>query len=306
MLDTKTEWKWPLTIVDGIAKGHFLWRVAADNLFLGAEGVTTPLGALDWSLWSARRTGQCPDPSCRTWYLLLREQNTRGPAAERIARFFMPGRKKRDISTETPQHYHAITFWARSQLSYTEKLRFLCFIPYMWKLFVWNPILKTVLPYGRLRVQKGDTQCGKNTCRLGFPNLPFYINANRERKLKNMNAAEGIPTKLKVRSILQKARLPNDWTQGKEMTPDGCRGSFLCGLHPSGSLSAGTAKRPEKSDPTQLSYHSHPCKSTARWPVSGKICALHKNGCLYLGNIPSWKVKKSVLSYSHKEEILKQ
>jgi len=25
--------------------------------------------------------------------------------------------------------------------------------------------------------------------------LPFYINANRDRKLKNMNAAEGIPTK---------------------------------------------------------------------------------------------------------------
>ena len=25
MLDTKTEQKWPLTIVDGIAKGHFFW-----------------------------------------------------------------------------------------------------------------------------------------------------------------------------------------------------------------------------------------------------------------------------------------
>ena len=28
-----------------------------------------------------------------------------------------------------------------------------------------------------------------------FPYLPFYINANRDRKLKNMNAAEEIPTK---------------------------------------------------------------------------------------------------------------
>ena len=247
-----------------------------------------------------------PGPKLSNMVLVVTRAKHEGSGCGADRAFFYAWAQKRDISTEMPQHYHAITFWARSQLSYTEKLRFLCFIPYMWKLFVWNPILKTVLPYGRLRVQKGDTQCGKNTCRLGFPNLPFYINANRERKLKNMNAAEGIPTKLKVRSILQKARLPNDWTQGKEMTPDGCRGSFLCGLHPSGSLSAGTAKRPEKSDPTQLSYHSHPCKSTARWTVSGKICALHKNGCLYLGNIPSWKVKKSVLSYSHKEEILKQ
>ena len=29
-----------------------------------------------------------------------------------------------------------------------------------------------------------------------FLYLPFYINATRDRKLKNMNAAEGIPTKL--------------------------------------------------------------------------------------------------------------
>jgi hypothetical protein len=33
--------------------------------------------------------------------------------------------------------------------------------------------------------------------RGGFPHLPFYINANRNDKLKNMNAAEGIPTKQK-------------------------------------------------------------------------------------------------------------
>lgn len=45
--------------------------------------------------------------------------------------------------------------------------------------------------------KKGDTRYGNDTCRLGFPNLPFYINANRDRKLKNMNAAEGIPTKIK-------------------------------------------------------------------------------------------------------------
>ena len=45
--------------------------------------------------------------------------------------------------------------------------------------------------------EKGDTKYGNNTCRLDFLNLPFYINANRKRKLKNMNAAEGIPTKIK-------------------------------------------------------------------------------------------------------------
>ncbi len=46
-----------------------------------------------------------------------------------------------------------------------------------------------------LMIQKGDTQYGNDTCRLDFSHLPFYINANCDRKLKNMNAAEGIPTK---------------------------------------------------------------------------------------------------------------
>jgi len=44
---------------------------------------------------------------------------------------------------------------------------------------------------------KGDTKYGKYTCRSGFHNLPFYINANRKRTTKNMNAAEGIPTNTK-------------------------------------------------------------------------------------------------------------
>ena len=44
-----------MTIVDGIAKGHFLRRVAADTSFFGAEEAGTPLGPLDWSLMQARR-----------------------------------------------------------------------------------------------------------------------------------------------------------------------------------------------------------------------------------------------------------
>ena len=69
-----------------------------------------------------------------------------------------------------------------------------------------------------------------------------------------------VPTKQKVRSIQQKARLPNDWTQGTEMTPDGCRGSF----HVSGRIlgrpravpsgAAGQIKTGRK-NPTQHSYH---------------------------------------------------
>ena len=67
-----------------------------------------------------------------------------------------------------------------------------------------------------------------------------------------------------------------------------------------------TKKRPEKSDPTPLSYHTLPFKSTGKWLPEGKICALHKNKRLHLGNIPSWKVRKSMISYRHKEEIQKQ
>ena len=48
-----------------------------------------------------------------------------------------------------------------------------------------------------LSYEKGDTKYGNDTCRPDFPYLPFYINANRNRKLKNMNAAEGIPTNSK-------------------------------------------------------------------------------------------------------------
>lgn len=74
------------------------------------------------------------------------------------------------------------------------------------------------------------------------------------------------------------------------MTPDGCRGSF----HVLGSAAAwdtgsgsGNKKEPEKSDPTPLSYHTLSFKSTGKWLPEGKICALHKNRCVLLGNIPS-------------------
>ena len=79
-----------------------------------------------------------------------------------------------------------------------------------------------------------------------------------------MNAAEGIPTKLKVRPIQQKARLPKNWTQGKEMTPDGCRGSFLWWAWSSGHPSPGSpglwawlrgSKKRGRKNPPQHSYH---------------------------------------------------
>ena len=65
-------------------------------------------------------------------------------------------------------------------------------------------------------------------------------------------------------------------------------------------------KRTEKSAPTHLSYHNPSFKSTAKWPRHFKICVPHKIRCVHLGNIPSWKVEKIMLSYSHKEEIPKQ
>ena len=90
------------------------------------------------------------------------------------------------------------------------------------------------------------------------------------------------------------------------MTPDRCgQGSFQC-VRSSlplplgevarvseservlpGRLGRGKKRGPEKSAPTHLSYHTPVCKSTAKWPGSFKICGLHKNRCLHLGNIPS-------------------
>ena len=94
------------------------------------------------------------------------------------------------------------------------------------------------------------------------------------------------------------------------LVPLGQRSHFLYAPDPSERLVPGTADRtkkgPEKSDPTPLSYHIRKRKSMPKCPPVAKICALHKNDCLHLGNIPSWKVEKSVLSYSHKEEIQKQ
>ena len=105
------------------------------------------------------------------------------------------------------------------------------------------------------------------------------------------------------------------------MTPDGCRGSFHVNIKkegfvgdglgavpwllvllgqrphflylpdPSERLVPGTAERtkkgPEKSGPTPLSYHSLRFKSMLKSRRAVKICALHKNDCLHLGNIPS-------------------
>ena len=74
-------------------------------------------------------------------------------------------------------------------------------------------------------------------------------------KLKNMNAAEEIPTKHKSPADLQKARLPNDWTQDAPgMTPDRMdRGSFLLGRNRSG-LGTGNKKEGRK-NPPQHEYH---------------------------------------------------
>ena len=61
----------------------------------------------------------------------------------------------------------------------------------------------------------------------------------------------------KPRSILQKARLPNDWTQGTEMTPDGCRGSFhVPGSSAARAAGSGSGKQKTgRKNPTQHSYH---------------------------------------------------
>ena len=78
------------------------------------------------------------------------------------------------------------------------------------------------------------------------------------------------------------------------MTPDRCRGSFHCaviGLRKVPRLRPGLdpakKKGPEKSDPTQLSYHILLFKSMGNQRRKRKICALHKNRCAHLGNIPS-------------------
>ena len=105
------------------------------------------------------------------------------------------------------------------------------------------------------------------------------------------------------------------------MTPDGCRGSFHVNVKKVGLVGDGlgavpwllvplgqrphflyapdlserlvpgtadrTKKRPEKSDPTPLSYHIPKRKSMPKPQPVVKICALHKNDCLHLGNIPS-------------------
>ena len=99
------------------------------------------------------------------------------------------------------------------------------------------------------------------------------------------------------------------------MTPDIRRGSFHCRAVPGDKLShmvlvvrrvkhvwsglgagpvffyavsGGEMKTgPEKSDPTQLSYHSPVRPSTAKWEEPPKICILHKSECAHLGNIPS-------------------
>ena len=68
-------------------------------------------------------------------------------------------------------------------------------------------------------------------------------------------------------------------------------------------LRARKIKRAGKTDPTRPSYHIQLFKSTEKCSARDKISVPHKNRCLHLGNIPSWKVEKSMLSYRHKEEI---
>ena len=87
---------------------------------------------------------------------------------------------------------------------------------------------------------------------------------------------KGFQPNIKARSIQQKARLPNDWTQGKEMTPDGCRGSF----HVLGSAAAwdtgsgsGNKKEAGKIRPnTVIIPHSF-------FQVNGEMASRRQNLC---------------------------
>jgi hypothetical protein len=88
-----------------------------------------------------------------------------------------------------------------------------------------------------------------------------------------------IPTFAKSRTHL--------WGQFREATLAKVGGHFIASGAADPAQGVPIKKGPEKSDPTQLSYHSALYKSTAKWPGRAKICALHKNECLHLGNIPS-------------------
>ena len=215
--------------------------------------------------------------------------------------------KRRRLPAETPQHYHHTTLPGSCQLWCGKSFEFSVLYQILGSYLCRFPSCKLPGDMVDWWYEKGDTRYGNDTCRLGFPLLPFYINANRNDKLKNMNAAEGIPTKQeKPGRSSRKRGYPMIEPKEKKWPPAEVGGHFLCAAgNGLGALPA-NKNRPEKSDPTQLSYHMQLFKSTAKRSRICKICIPHKSRCAHLGNIPSWKVGKIMLSYSHKEEIPKQ
>ena len=142
-----------------------------------------------------------------------------------------------------------------------------------------------------------------------FLNLPFYINANRNERWRTWMLRKSSNQIKKSGRSSRKRGYPMIEPKELKWPPTVVGGHFMSGERRPGRFRqahGANKKRPEKSDPTQTSYHIPGRKSTGKRLRMRKICALHKNRCMHLGNIPSWKVGKFVLSYSHKEEIPKQ
>ena len=115
-----------MTIVDGIAKGHFL---------AGSPGGQV-VGSRVKLVGSGQGAGPiflCPDHECRGDHWSSADFASQNPSPS--------GEQKQGIPAETPQHYHLITATIHCQLSEYEKPWILPFIPFIWKLFVGFPVL---------------------------------------------------------------------------------------------------------------------------------------------------------------------
>ena len=98
---------------------------------------------------------------------------------------------------------------------------------------------------------------------------------------------KGFQPNKKARSIQQKARLPNDWTQGTEMTPDSRRGSFHVPGRDPGSLLTPSKRGLGSLLTGGVSYHRRHTPSTAtrfpspygggKWPLASQWQGYHRN-----------------------------
>lgn len=228
---------------------------------------------------------------------------------------FLWADRKRHPETGAPQHYQFTTAWKRSQHGMFGKVRILCFIPNLWVRFVRNPLLKKWWKHGILMVRKKVIPDMVIHPPAGlFPSSVLH-KYQTQVSWRTWMLRKRFQPNPKSPADFQKARLPNDWTQDRTgMTPDRRIGGHFYWLRRNRPRPGAPGQQPgreqkigpEKSAPTQISYHKRLPESTAKCCPGSRICSLHKSGCLYLGNIPSWKVGKGVLLYSHKEEIQKQ